>query len=58
MVASASGRAAGRGDIDTAALRDFVRQELREALIAAGIVLPPPAPKPKRLGPLLRLIEK
>jgi hypothetical protein len=45
-------------DIDTARVRDVIRQEVREALLAAGIILPPPAPKPKRRGPVLRLIEK
>jgi hypothetical protein len=34
-------------DIDTARVRDVIRQEVREALLAAGIILPPPAPKPK-----------
>jgi hypothetical protein len=45
-------------DLDTASVRNFIRQEVREALLAAGIVLPPPAPKPKRRGPPLRLIDK
>jgi tRNA(Ile2) C34 agmatinyltransferase TiaS len=45
-------------DIDTARVRDVIRQEVREALLAAGIILPPPAPKPKRRGPPLRLIDK
>jgi hypothetical protein len=44
--------------IDTARVRDVIRQEVREALLAAGIILPPPAPKPKRRGPPLRLIDK
>jgi hypothetical protein len=46
------------GDIDTARVRDVIRQEVREILLAAGIFLPPPAPKPKRRGPPLRLIDK
>jgi hypothetical protein len=45
-------------DIDTARVRDVIRQELREALLAAGIILPPPAPRPKRRGPPLRLVDK
>ena len=45
-------------DIGTARVRDVIRQEVREALLAAGIILPPPAPKPKRGGSPLRLIEK
>ena len=44
-------------DIDTARVRDFIRQELREGLLAFGIIPPPPAPKPKRRGPPLRLID-
>src|SRR5262249_34715329 len=48
----------GARDIDTARGRDVIRQEAREAPLAAGVILPPPAPKPKRRGPLLRLIEK
>jgi hypothetical protein len=45
-------------DIDIARVRDVIRQELREALLTAGIILPPPAPKPKRRYPTLRLIDK
>jgi hypothetical protein len=44
-------------DIDTARVRDFMWQMLREALLAAGIVVPPNPPKPKRRGPSLRLIK-
>ena len=45
-------------DIDTARVRDIIRQEVREALLAAGIILPRSAPKSKRRGPPLRLIDK
>jgi hypothetical protein len=45
-------------DIDTARVRDVIRQEVREILLEAGIILPPPAPKPERPGPPLRLIDK
>jgi hypothetical protein len=44
-------------DIDTARVRDFMWQMLREALLAAGIIIPPNPPKPKRRGPSLRLIK-
>ena len=50
--------AAAARDIDTARIRNVIRQELREALLAAGIILPPPAPRPKRHGPPLRLVDK
>jgi hypothetical protein len=39
-------------------VRDFIRQEVREVLLAAGIILPDPAPKPKQPGSHLRLIDK
>jgi hypothetical protein len=45
-------------DIDTARVRDVIRREVREILVEAGIILPPPAPKPKRRAPPLRLIDK
>jgi hypothetical protein len=45
-------------DIDTARVRNVIREEVREALLAAGIILPPPTPKPKRRGPPLRLVDK
>ena len=44
-------------DIDTARVRDFMWQMLREALLSAGIIVPPNPPKPKRRGPSLRLIK-
>jgi hypothetical protein len=45
-------------DIDTARIRNAIREEVGKALLVAGIILPPPAPKPKRRGPALRLIDK
>jgi len=45
-------------DIDTARVRNVIREEVREALLAAGIIPSPPAPKPKRRGPPLRLVDK
>jgi len=44
-------------DINTARVRDVIRQEVREVLLAAGIPLPPPAPKSKRRGSK-RIVEK
>jgi hypothetical protein len=46
-------------DLNTASVRDFIRQEVREALLAFGkITPPPPAPKPKRRGSHLCIVEK
>jgi hypothetical protein len=45
-------------DLDTARVRNVIRQEVREALLAAGIIPPSPAPKPKRRRPPLRLVDK
>ena len=45
-------------DIDTARVRNVIREEVREALLAAGIILPPPVSKSKRRGPPLRLVDK
>ena len=44
-------------DIDTARVRDAIREEVRKVLLEAGFDLPPPEPKPKRRGPNLRLID-
>jgi hypothetical protein len=46
-------------NIASARVRDFVREPVRELLLEAGIILPPPPPlKPKPLHPPLRLVEK
>jgi hypothetical protein len=40
-------------------VRDFIREQVRELLLEAGIILPPPSPPtPKRRHPALRLVEK
>jgi hypothetical protein len=46
-------------DIASARVRDFIREQVRELLLEAGIILPPPSPPtPKRRHPPLRLVEK
>jgi hypothetical protein len=46
-------------DIASARVRDFIREQVRELLLEAGIILPPPSPPtPKRRHPALRLVEK
>jgi hypothetical protein len=44
-------------DIATVQVRDFIRQQVREILLQAGIDLPPPPPKPRRRANL-RLVDK
>ena len=45
-------------DIASARVRDFIREQARELLLEAEIILPSPAPKPKRRHPPLRLVPK
>src|SRR6516164_11078769 len=45
-------------DIASVRVRDVIRQEVRQVLLEAGIILPPPPPEPKRRRPPLRLVEK
>jgi len=45
-------------DIASVRVRDVIRQEIRQALLGAGINPPPPPPAPKRRRPPLRLVEK
>src|SRR5262249_9229038 len=45
-------------DIASVRVRDVIRQEIRQALLGAGIDPPPPPPEPKRRRPPLRLVEK
>jgi hypothetical protein len=45
-------------DIASARVRDLIREQVRELLLEAGIILPPPSPPtPKRRHPPLRLVE-
>src|SRR5262249_50314555 len=44
-------------DIASVRVRSVIRQEIRQALLGAGVILPPPPPEPKRTRHPLPLVQ-